>query len=365
MDPISDLMKKGRAEGVFPGAVLWVQKGHQVVYRGAWGDASLAPVGEAMTLDTLFYVVSLTKVMATTTAILRLFDTKSKGLNLEMRVGEILPGMRGEEKGALTLRLLLSHSSGLPDTRPYYQIIQEEEKRSPGFLGSPKAKERIFRLVHEEPLVYLPGTKQMYSDLGFILLGEIVERVTGEGLDQFCRREVFDRFGMPATGFRPLSGVQQRLEKIAATEQCPWRGKILRGEVQDDNSYVMGGVAGHAGLFSTASDVGRFAMMILAAWHGEGAYLNPERVREFTARQSPEWGLGWMMRSEPSSSGRFFSDASFGHLGYTGTSLWIDPSRDLIVVFLTNRVHPSRDNDKIRAFRPLLHDRIVEEVGRG
>jgi CubicO group peptidase (beta-lactamase class C family) len=270
--------------------------------------------------------------------------------------------MLDEDKKKITLRFLLSHSSGFPDTRPFYKIIQKEEKKEQGYLGSEQAKERVFDLVHRVPLVYTPGTQQIYSDLGFILLGECIERLTRKTLDSFCKTEVFEPLGLMDTFFLPIQQKKPVLKNVAATERCPWRGKVLVGEVHDDNAYAMGGVAGHAGLFSTARDIARFALSVLKTWHGNRGFFDPLLIRECTQGQPGEWGLGWMTRTEPSSSGRFFSDASVGHLGFTGTSLWVDPLRDLIVVFLTNRVHPSRSNDQIQSFRPCLHDLIFKEM---
>jgi len=375
LDPISVLIDQGREQGIFPGAVLWVQRGEQVVYQGVWGKTSLAPDATPVSFETLFDVASLTKVIATTSAILYLIQNRiefpshpihshvsSQAIHLDTPLEEIMHGVLDEDKKNLTLRFLLSHSSGFPDTRPFYKIIQKEEDKKQGFLGSEQAKEQMFDLVHRETLVYIPGTQQIYSDLGFILLGECIERLTNKTLDSFCRTEIFEPLGLRDTFFLPMHQKKPILKNVAATERCPWRGKVLMGEVHDDNAYAMGGVAGHAGLFSTAGDIASFALSVLKTWHGDRGFFDPFLIRECTQGQPGEWGLGWMMRSEPSSSGCFFSDSSFGHLGFTGTSLWVDPLRDLIVVFLTNRVHPFRSNDQIQSFRPRLHDLIFKEM---
>jgi CubicO group peptidase (beta-lactamase class C family) len=375
LDLISVLIEEGKNQGVFPGAVLWVQKGEQVIYQGAWGKTSLEMENENVSIETLFDVASLTKVIATTSAILLLIQKgfqsprllkhshfSPKKINLDTFLEEILNGVLDVVKKKITLRLLLSHASGFPDTRPFYNNIRKAEKRKQGFLGSQQAKQQMYELVHQEPLVYEPGDRQLYSDLGFILLGECIERLSGETLDSFCKKEIFVPLGLMHTGFLPFPQKECPITHVAATERCPWRGKVLLGEVHDDNAYAMGGVAGHAGLFSTARDIACFAFSVLKSFHGGNSFFDSALIREFTQGYPNEWGLGWMMRTEPSSSGRFFSEASFGHLGFTGTSLWIDPVRDLIVVFLTNRVHPSRNNDQIKFFRPRLHDLIFKEM---
>ena len=240
-------------------------------------------------------------------------------------------------------------------------------------------KTRCLEQVHNEELAARPGERFLYSDLGFMLLGEAVERLSGKPLDRFCRDEMFTPMQLSSTFFVDLSRSSGETcpapvpaiaaAEIAATEDCPWRRKILCGEVHDDNAYAMGGIAGHAGLFSSAPDVHRFIRFLGRCRDGaEPDFLPAAVVREFLEAERPLPGqthvLGWDTPSpEGSSSGRYFSARTVGHLGFTGTSIWWDLERDVHVVFLTNRVHPSRDNDAIRQFRPLVHDAVMEALG--
>jgi len=211
------------------------------------------------------------------------------------------------------------------------------------------------------PLVASPGAKAEYSDIGFILLGEILETLAGELLDAFCSREIFAPLGMSQTRFNPPTNLRH---SIPPTEDDrTFRHRVSQGEVNDENAYVMGGVAGHAGLFAPALDVARFAECML---RGGSPILKPETIALFTQREPSPSGtsraLGWDTPSQPSSSGQYLSPRSFGHLGYTGTSLWIDPDRQLSVTFLTNRTWPDRSNKAIQQVRPLVHDAIVKAL---
>jgi serine-type D-Ala-D-Ala carboxypeptidase len=219
--------------------------------------------------------------------------------------------------------------------------------------------------VMAEPLVREPGKQIEYSDLGFILLGEIMERLTGEALDAFARRDIFAPLAMNSATFNPPRNLRAQ---IAPTENdTTYRKRLIRGEVHDENAWAMGGVAGHGGLFSTAADIAAFAQMLLnGGMYAHHRLLARATIGQFTARQiigDSARALGWDVPTEPSSSGHYFSRQSFGHLGFTGTSLWIDPSRRLFVILLTNRVHPTRVNEKIRQVRPALHDAVVEALG--
>ena len=215
------------------------------------------------------------------------------------------------------------------------------------------------------PLEESPGRKTVYSDVGFILLGALLEQASQQGLDAFCEAEMFAPLEMKDTRFNPPEGVWDR---IAPTEQdAEFRKRLIRGEVHDENAWVMGGVAGHAGLFGTAGDLARFCAMMLAGGKAnERQFLKRETIREFTrpwpAAEGAARGLGWDKPGEPASCGRRFSALSYGHLGFTGTSIWIDPEKELVVILLTNRVHPTRANDAIRQVRPAVHDAVVEAV---
>ena len=225
--------------------------------------------------------------------------------------------------------------------------------------------------IAQEALVYDTGTRSLYSDLGFMLLGLAIERQSGESLDRFCAEHIYRPLASGPIGYLP-HGLSARevatfgtSPSMAPTEVDGWRGRLLCGQVHDENAYAMGGVAGHAGLFGTGRAVLSVSRAWLEGYHGTCGLLEPELVRRFVTRQSvpnSSWALGWDTPSAPSSSGTKFSPASFGHLGYTGTSLWIDPTRDLEVVLLSNRVHPTRRNERIREFRPRIHDLVCEQL---
>jgi CubicO group peptidase (beta-lactamase class C family) len=214
------------------------------------------------------------------------------------------------------------------------------------------------------PLDYPPRSKMVYSDLGILLLGEILERVTGRDLEELARTEVLDPLGMDDAMYRPPDSLRSR---IAPTEVDSWRGRLVHGEVHDENAFGLGGVAPHAGLFSTARDLGAFAQMMLNGGTYRGRrLLRPETIALFTRRANLVPGssraLGWDTPSKPSSAGELFSASSYGHTGFTGTSLWIDPERELFAILLTNRVHPTRENSKITALRPEFHDAVIDAL---
>jgi CubicO group peptidase (beta-lactamase class C family) len=358
-DHITAALQQAVVDGVFPGAVLLVQHSDTIRYGHAAGSAALFPAPDAMTRETLFDLASLTKPIATTTAALLLIHRGV--LALDHPVVRWLPEFRGEGKDSITLYHLLNHSSGLPAWKPLYKTID------PQHAGDTETKTTLLEQLTHEPLTHPPGRQSIYSDLGFILLGWIIERAGGRPLDRFCHEEIFVPLGMRATAFRPLDRPELARRSIAATEQCPWRGRWLRGEVHDENCFALGGVSGHAGLFAPADDVALFVAAIIAADQGRPGRpfdgIPMTLVQQFLTRQpTPEssWGLGWDTPSAESSSGHYFSPRSCGHLGYTGTSLWIDRERGWGVVLLTNRVHPTSRNVKISAFRPVIHDLVAK-----
>jgi CubicO group peptidase (beta-lactamase class C family) len=310
--------------------------------------------------DTIYDLASLTKVVVTTTAAMVLTDEGR--LDPDRPVVSFLPGFQGGAKDKVTVAQLLTHSSGLPWWAPLYREV--------------KGKRDYLQRILAMDLAYEPGTKSVYSDLGVILLGEVLERVAGEPLEAFARRRVLDPLGMKDTLYRPGPAL---LARIAPTERDPWRGRLLRGEVHDENAFAMGGVAPQAGLFGTAADLARFAQMLLNGGVFEHhRIMSRETLERFTRRaQIPgsTRALGWdtpadetgTRSSTPgapgySSAGSLLSPRSFGHTGFTGTSLWVDPERRLFVVLLTNRVNPSRDNDEIRRVRAAVADAVVRAL---
>jgi serine-type D-Ala-D-Ala carboxypeptidase len=298
---------------------------------------------------------------------------REKKIRLDDRVTRFFPNFGVLGKMYVTFRQLLAHCSGLPAWKAYYEEIVKDQKRGKvNFVASRAAKHYVFEQIHREKAVYSPGTQGLYSDLGFMLLGEVVEEVTGWSLDRYCQDKIFKPMGLRSTSFIDLTQIRARRlqpvhEVIAPTEDCPWRKRMLCGEVHDDNAYAMGGVAGHAGLFSSARDIHRFLIGLRKCLAGDDPLLPAPLVQEFLTRDSSVAGstfaLGWDTPSaENSSSGGSFSPTSVGHLGFTGTSIWWDLEKDCHVILLSNRVHPSRNSDKIKTFRPHIHDLIMKAL---
>ena len=371
-DPIAEKMQQGVDEGVFPGAVLLVSHKGQTVHHGAYGSACLIPNREPATVGTVYDLASLTKPIATATAVALLVAEGRLGLDDPLE--RFVPELTQDVLRKSTIRHLLNHTSGLPAWRPLYELIVPDGKKLRDIALSNR-RAAIYDAIHHEQLADPVGGHCVYSDLGFILLGEIVERIVKQEWSAFIHGAVFSRLGasdlfyMSESG--PTGGILLTGRRFAATEQDGWRGRIIRGEVDDENAAVMGGVSAHAGLFGTVVAVARAVSPWLAAVREEASPIPASWAKEFVRKQGIDpngsWALGWDTPSKgpggaPSSSGAYFSPASFGHLGYAGTSVWIDPERELIVVLLTNRVHPTRKNDKIRAFRPAIHDVIFQNV---
>jgi len=305
---------------------------------------------DAVHPTTLFDLASLTKAVATTTIAMLLYE---RGLlDLEAPVSAIVPefttdAARDPRRQEVTLRMLLTHSSGLP----------AHEK----FFLKARTRAELLEAAFTTPLAVDPATRTEYSDIGFIILGTALERLADESLDRFSQREIFAPLAMTHTTFNPPLEIRAKIPPTA--DDQTFRRRIIQGEVQDENASVLGGVAPHAGLFSTAEDLAKFAQAMLN--HGS-PILRPETVALFTRRESTPPGtsraLGWDTPSAPSQSGKYFSPQSFGHLGYTGTSLWIDPTRQLSITLLTNRTWPDCSNQAIKQIRPKFHDAIIEAL---
>ena len=357
-----------------PGAVVLARmprEGEVLEFAWSQGLASMRPERLPMTRETIFDLASLTKSIATTTGVMRLMED---GLvALDDPVAKHLPVFGERDKEGVTVRHLLTHSAGLKPWRGYHERMLERETRTgERTVGTPEGRTWILDRVLRSGLVHEPGEAAVYGDLNFIALGALVEAVSGQPLERFCAERIFEPLGMKKTAFLPLAEDGHEAlalpdairRRIAATENCPWRKRILWGEVHDPNAYAMGGVAGHAGLFAPVDDVMAFAQAFLDAWHGRGEGLPPALVREFCERQqipeNSDWALGWdTPTAGQSSSGQYFSVRSVGHLGFTGTSLWIDLEREAIVVMLTNRVHLIAKRSRFD-LRPRIHDLIME-----
>ena len=357
--------------GVFPGAVVLVAKNEEIAFERAFGYRSLVPEKTALQPNTVFDLASLTKPLATTLAIMLLVGEGR--LKVEDRVNRFLPTFGAFGKHLTTVRQLLTHTSGLPAWRPYYEaVVQAEKAGRLNFVASRGAKAYVAELVHREQLSHPTASQCLYSDLGFIVLGELVETVTGMTLNQFCLERIYKPLGLSATGFIDLSGlktgpVEPGRSSIAPTEDCPWRKKVLCGEVHDDNAYAMGGVAGHAGLFASARDVHGLLASLSRCLHGADSFLPRAIVEEFLTKDdsvaNATFTLGWDTPSlGKSASGGAFSPRTVGHLGFTGTSIWWDLEKSCYIILLTNRVHPTRKNEKIRDFRPHIHDLIMKAM---
>ncbi len=354
MTSIDEFMATGVSQGVFPGGVLWVARKHRTVFHRAYGRLSLLS-SVPVTRDTCFDLASLTKPLATTLAVAEL--VQSGALFPAQPLGEILDCRGYEDKKNICIDQLLRHTGGFPAHRPFYQTLVN--------LPWEMRRKHLRNLIMAEPLVAPPGTRQIYSDLGYMVLSWIVEKTTAMPLDRFMGQTIFSPLNLDLF-FRPLGKkqVNQGRRQFAATENCPWRGRILSGEVHDDNAWAAGGVEGHAGLFGTAQAVGTLLGHVLEAIHGDRTGRIPGKVLGQFIKKEPgrERVAGFDTPSlAGSSAGRYFSVNALGHLGFTGTSFWMEPCSSTVLVLLTNRVNPSRDNLKIRQFRPRLHDLVMEK----
>ena len=344
MTPISEIAKRAIQAGRIPGAVILIANEGKVVYRKAFGVSALKPKKLSMAIDTIFDVASLTKVIATSTAVLQLVEMGK--LNLEDPVAKYWPEFKGSGKEEITVRDLLTHYSGL---RPSLD-------QRPNWTGYATA----LRMIEEEKPLFPPGTNFIYSDINFIILGELVWRLSGEPLSTYSAEHIFKPLGMEDTGFRPSSVLRPR---IAPTEYLyGTTGKMLWGEVHDPTANSMGGVAGHAGLFSTADDLAIFAQMVLDGGSRKSVQiLSPLTVKKMTTPQSPPdkiplRGLGWNIDSS------LASESSYGHTGFTGTGIWIDPVSNTYVIILTNRVHPN-GRGKVEPLRAKILSFVNEAIG--
>jgi CubicO group peptidase (beta-lactamase class C family) len=349
----------GVLEGVYPGGALVAGRAGKVVFSLHAGRRSVEPPGRVVDQETIFDLGSLTKPLVTTLALMRLVDQGR--LDLDQPVSELLPGSPAAGK-RMTPRLLLCHAAGLPAWRDYYRRLDN--------VAPDRRKPRCRTWILEEPPAYEPGAGCLYSDLGFMLLEGVVEQAAGMDMGRYVDRRFLEPLRLERTFlYRRNEPARFGREAFAATERCTWRGRLLQGEVHDENAFALGGCSGHAGLFGTAEEVFRMARMLRDHLGSERHdLLRPETVRAFFRREDRIPGcsraLGWDTPSrEGSAAGRHFSEHSVGHLGFPGTSLWMDLEKDTQVVLLTNRVHPSRRNQRIRGFRPRIHDCVMEELG--
>jgi len=344
-----DILKNAIATHAFPACSLAITLSGELVAYKALGRFTYDPASPEAGTESIFDLASLTKVVASTAMAMILYE---RGLlDLEAPITAIVPEFAGDDhrRREITLRMLLAHSSGLPA----YEKL---------FLRA-KSREDLLQSAFTATLTASPGSRAEYSDIGYIVLGVALERIADESLAAFCQREIFGPLGMAHTAFNPTPALKNSIPPTA--DDRSFRQRIIQGEVQDENASVLGGIAGHAGLFSTAENLAIFAHAMLNGGH---PILRSTTVELFSRREpAPEGtsrGLGWDTPSAPSQSGEYFSPHSFGHLGYTGTSLWIDPDRQLSIVLLTNRTWPDCQNQAIKQVRPAFHDAAIEALGK-
>jgi len=355
---ITEILKRGLKEKIYPGAVLLTAKEENIVFFDTVGNRTLRPQSLPMEKETIFDLASLTKPLATTLAAMKLEEDNL--LDLDQSISSLIEPFPWKDKVDITPRLLLNHSSGLADWKPYYlELIQ---------LPINKRKPVVRRLIMKESLYEKPHTVSLYSDLGFIVLEWIIEIMTGNNLSSFLETAFYQPLGLKTLHLDTVSrGPMNEKGLYAATEDCPWRKEIMQGHVHDENAYALGGYSGHAGLFGTAHDIFTLTTVLVNIYHGyNSGLLKSKTVRTFLSRQEivpgSTWALGWDTPSKNNStSGNYFSSISIGHTGFTGTSIWIDLEKNITVIFLTNRIHPSRSNEKIKEFRPELHNLIMRD----
>lgn len=346
---IDKLITTAVKDSVFPGVALLFGKDDKVLYKKAFGNFTYDQDSKKTSLNSIFDLASVTKVVATTSAAMLLLD-KHK-LNLDDKVITYLPEFDNNGKNKITIRNLLVHNSGLAPFKKYYDVVTSGEE--------------VINDIMNDSLTYPVGEKFKYSDLGMITLQKVIEKITNQPIDLFLKENFFSLLEMNQTMYNPSDEIKNNCVPTELDDF--WRMRLLQGEVHDERAHMLNGVAGHAGLFSTVEDLSIFVRMLL----NNGKYkdhqvISSEIIEEWTTKQSEQSdrALGWDTKSMEgySSAGTKFSKFSFGHTGYTGTSIWIDKKTKLFVILLSNRVHPTRANKKISRLRPELHDAIYNSV---
>jgi len=345
---VDSLMNWAVKDSVFPGAVLVVGYKGKLIYEKAFGNYTYDKNSEKVTTSTIYDIASLTKVVGTTPAVMLLVQQGK--IDLEDKVSKYIPSFVSNGKDKILVKNLLLHNAGLPPFINFYEKC--------------KTKSEAYEIIDNLQLSYTPGSKVVYSDLSMIMMQRIIEKITGESLDKFLKSNLFDILEMNSTMFNPGKKIKA---KIAPTEiDKTFRKRLIQGEVHDENAYFFGGVSGHAGLFSTGHDLAIYVQTLLNdGWFSNKNIFNKEIINNWTDREFTkcERGYGWDLKGgNKPSCGNKFSDKSFGHTGFTGTSIWVDKEKELFVILLSNRVYPSRDNNKHIRFRPLIHTKIVEAI---
>jgi serine-type D-Ala-D-Ala carboxypeptidase len=353
-DEIDNLMAAAIRKFVFPGAVLLFSRKEEILFHKAYGIGNIftsCPVN----LNTVFDLASLTKPLGTATSIMAL--VRDGKLFLKDQLGQILPEFKNSEKSEIRIEHLLSHTSGLPDYNPYFKVLEKYPLN--------ERKTQLRQLLVNTSLKNPIGHTTIYSDLGFMILSWIIERTAGCRIDRFLNNEVFGPLCLENLFYQDLHE-KKKMAAYAATEICPWRKTLIEGVAHDENAFAVGGIEGHAGLFGTAEDIhGLLKHMLISYRESLSKGLFPtDIVKTFFHRfNNFERALGFDTPSDQNSSaGHFFSRDSVGHLGFTGTSFWMDLQRSIIIILLTNRIHPDRNNENLRNFRPVLHDAIMSNI---
>ena len=348
-DSLRTFLLTSITDGAFPGCAIAVGCNNRIVMQEAFGRFTYDAQSKIVQTNSIYDLASVTKVVATTTVAMVLSDRGQ--LNLDWKVEDIIPDFKGKDKEFVTIWHLLTHTSGLPGWVQFYLTI--------------KGKDRIVQEICRTDLIYQPGNKTIYSDLGMILMQKVLETIAQKPLNLLVNDYITKPLAMTRTFYTPD---QQFLNDIVPTEMSDFHNQLIRGFVHDENTYVMGGVSGHAGLFSTVEDLAVFCQMYLnGGIYDHKRILHPNTVDIFTTRQNlveeSTRAIGWDTRSEQGSmAGDYMSMQTYGHSGFTGTTIWIDPQRNIFIVLLTNRVHPTRENQKIRKVRPVVHDFVMKAL---
>jgi CubicO group peptidase (beta-lactamase class C family) len=339
-DSVARVLARGLADSAYPGAIAVIGTRTRVIAQHAVGHLDWAPT-PVPNEHTLWDLASLTKVIGLTSGIMQL-DAQGR-IDMDAPVQRYLPNWTGPHKSEVTIRHLITHTSGLPAFEPYDQVTHDPDS--------------LAKLMFNTPLDTTPGARMVYSDIGAYMLGRVLEKITGQTLDVYLHEHVFEPAGMHETMYRPPASL---IPRIAPTEFDPKRGGLVRGKVHDERAYYLGGVSAHAGLFSSAHDLTRFAQMYLNHGVIDGTRVLPAAlIPVFTKRQVADRALGWQKPSGTNSAGHLMSEDAFGHTGFTGTSIWIDPDHDVFIILLTNRVDPTRANNRENRVRGQLADAVM------
>ncbi len=348
-DSLKICLNQAISDSAFPGCAISVGYRGKLIFEQSFGTFTYKPQSPKIEVNSIFDLASVTKVVATTTTTMILYDQRR--LQLDWKVIDIVPAFQGKDKEKVTIRHLLTHTSGLPGWIRFYL--------------DQNGKEQIIQEICDTELENEPGTTYVYSDLGMIIMQKILETIAQKPLDQLVQDYITIPLDMKRTFYNPDSSL---ISEIVPTEISEWHKKLVHGFVHDENTYVMGGISGHAGLFSTVRDLSVFCQMYLnRGLYDNTRILKTETIDLFTTRQNLIEGstraLGWDTRSEQNSmAGDYMSMRAFGHSGFTGTTIWIDPENEVFVVLLTNRVHPTRENRKISRVRPKVHNYVMKAV---